>query len=175
MPNWTENWVSFKGPYQDISKIEKHLQSDDNEEGCFDFHKILPQPDDLERGRLIKVNAGEDKKTVIATMSEQEYNWCIDNWGTKWNSCDPEIHTRGMDSDNITEHIVYKFNTAWCTPAGITIAIRNMLYDKYPEVEMHWFHRDEDGGFYYIEEIEYWGDHQPKLFCHKKAKQVLAA
>ena len=171
MPNWTENWVSFRGPYQDIHEIEKHLQSDDNEEGCFDFHNILPQPKDLKRGEIIERCNGLSFKT----MSEEEYDWCCDNWGTKWNSCDPEIHTRGMDSDNITEHIVYKFNTAWCAPEGITIAIRNMLYDKYPEVEMHWFHRDEDGGSYYIEEIEYYGDHQPKLFCHKKAKLTLAA
>lgn len=60
MPNYTENYASFKTP-EDFEKFKKVASSDD----CiFDFEKILPTPADLQDDEL--------------------QNWHTANWGTKW-------------------------------------------------------------------------------------------
>ena len=46
------------------------------------------------------------------------YDWCIDNWGTKWNSCDIEI---GLgDSTEVS------FSTAWSCPC--------LILEKFAEI-----------------------------------------
>jgi hypothetical protein len=43
---------------------------------------------------------------------EDWYNWCIDNWGTKWDACD--IYDDLFDADGFLE-----FSTAWSMPNNI--------------------------------------------------------
>ncbi|MCM1220978.1 MAG: hypothetical protein NC548_41480, partial [Lachnospiraceae bacterium] len=60
------------------------------------------------------------------------YDWCCENWGTKWNAyCDTVI-----DDDRIS------FETAWSTP----LPILKKLSETYPDLEIeHWW-ADEDVG-----------------------------
>lgn len=59
------------------------------------------------------------------------YEWCIHNWGTKWNACN------ASKSGNIIF-----FNTAWSTPEPIIEA----LSVKYPDVTFEVEYADEDAG-----------------------------
>jgi hypothetical protein len=60
------------------------------------------------------------------------YDWCIDNWGTKWNACDID-----WEDD---AHV--KFETAWSAPEGIYKALAEAFPDVHFEVEF----ADEDIG-----------------------------
>jgi len=61
------------------------------------------------------------------------YEWCCENWGTKWNACEVEL-----DRENKT----LSFDTAWAAPEGIITALAN----KYPDLEWEWTYADEDTG-----------------------------
>lgn len=51
------------------------------------------------------------------------YDWCCDNWGTKWNSCDCTVIE---DSDT---HIVYGFQTAWTEPEPVVVRLSTLFPD----------------------------------------------
>ncbi len=61
------------------------------------------------------------------------YEWCIRNWGTKWNACDPDWC--------LEEGILY-FQTAWSPP----IPVIEALAEKYPDLEFTHRWADEDIG-----------------------------
>ena len=66
------------------------------------------------------------------------YEWCLENWGTKWN-------TYGYDSydrSNVNEVPWIGFNTAWSAPHKII----NKLAEMYPDVEFQHVWADEDIG-----------------------------
>ena len=54
------------------------------------------------------------------------YEWCIKNWGTKWNSCETTI-------DDDEDDIVIDFDTAWSPPIPVLLA----LSKKYPNNVFH--------------------------------------
>ena len=61
------------------------------------------------------------------------YNWCIDNWGTKWDACEPYV-----DDDFIS------FQTAWSVPDPIFEAFA-YICDKH-NVTFEGEYADEDRG-----------------------------
>lgn len=60
------------------------------------------------------------------------YDWCWDNWGTKWNANEP--YWQGMD--------FVSFNTAWNAPENIY----KKLSELYPDVSFTVCFADEDLG-----------------------------
>lgn len=60
------------------------------------------------------------------------YNWCVQNWGTKWNASDCEK----------TDTNTYEFITAW---SGVASLIQQMSVD-FPEVKIHYEYSSEDTG-----------------------------
>lgn len=59
------------------------------------------------------------------------YEWCINNWGTKWNACEPYV------SDNFIE-----FETAWSFAEPIV----RKLSEKFPNIAFNVEYADEDMG-----------------------------
>lgn len=64
------------------------------------------------------------------------YEWCNDNWNTKWNACGYDENTDYSDSDFIW------FQTAWSTP----ILVIKKLSEMYPNIELTLEFADEDLG-----------------------------
>ena len=64
------------------------------------------------------------------------YEWCNDNWNTKWNACGYDENTDYSDSDFIW------FQTAWSTP----IPVIKKLSEMYPNIELTLEFADEDLG-----------------------------
>jgi hypothetical protein len=74
-----------------------------------------------------KEQADLRKKALDETGYGSWYDWSIENWGTKWGACSPEIV-------NQSEHsIEYKFDTAWSFPEPV---IRKMA-ELFPELSFH--------------------------------------
>lgn len=115
MPNFCENELTISGP--DVERVlaaMRDLESDDPDEHILDFDKIIPYPQELkdldQRNAeyqakffaITKDDPGRDKKLkALADEYGVEpgtpwlkdgynaggYEWCIQNWSTKWNAC----------------------------------------------------------------------------------------
>lgn len=114
-PNFCENELTISGPnVESILAAIRDMESDDPDEHILDFDKIIPYPrefknldqrsadyqkkfrdialDDPEREGKIKTLADEYGAEPGALWLKDGYNaggyeWCCDNWGTKWNAC----------------------------------------------------------------------------------------
>lgn len=47
-----------------------------------------------------------------ATKNSDWYNWCVENWGTKWDACEPTTVCDEADC------LSFEFDTAWSPPSG---------------------------------------------------------
>ena len=170
MPNWTTNEVTFSSAKTtNIKKIK-----DIFEKGC-PFGQLIKEPnwDSVplkgnekvsyyqdkslgKKGELpiieeLKLNNGEVMKlSKFKSTNEQDtrwYSWRLEKWDTKWDV--------PKDSVEITEinngSIVIGFDTAWRPPYSIYKKLR----DKFKDVKIEWWARDEDdqtnGEGYYLQ------------------------
>ena len=62
------------------------------------------------------------------------YRWCVDNWGTKWDTWDAEV------SLTCPDELVVEFKTAWCPPDKVLKEISRL----YPNVDVR-CHADIEG------------------------------
>lgn len=139
MPNHISNKLMFKSPSEDWQAEEKALeglkQLMKTDDGPFDFNVLFPYPPELAAADDAH-NKAEMAKVPWNDRPADGYNhggyeWCIANWGTKWNSYD-----FGEDYDSIT------FNTAWATPTPIFAEISK----RFPTLQLVVEYADEDEG-----------------------------
>ena len=64
------------------------------------------------------------------------YDWCCDNWGTKWNACD--VFCEWLSDYELS----YTFNTAWSAPYGVF----EKIAEDYPDISFEVLYADEDIG-----------------------------
>jgi hypothetical protein len=108
MPNWIKNKLFIHGPSDMVKQCTLDIASEDEH---ISFEKILPKPKDIGDGW---------------------YDWCIENWGTKWDVNDTFEDANG----NIW------FDTAWSTPHELICE----LSQRYPELIFEVEFADEDLG-----------------------------
>jgi len=102
----------------------------------FDFGKIIPYPEEYAKAddfaREWEERAKKDK-TIDWSLRPQDgynrggYEWCIKNWGTKWNAAEPYID----DFEDKTKGVYIHFDTAWSPP----IPIVDKLIELYPDLK----------------------------------------
>ena len=131
MPNWCSNTLEVTDSNEPFNKLVAKYLSQENGEDMLDFEKVIPYPKCLkesnslwefnkdektpweERNKLIE----EAKKNNIKECGfESWYEWCVENWGTKWNSCD----------GNVTEYGAF-FMTAWSPPIPVIRELSTLI------------------------------------------------
>lgn len=112
MPNHITNIIAVSGDERRIQAMLKEIQIDEYGVGSVDFNKIIPMPDDVD-----------------------SHNWCIANWGTKWNSYGYTADT-GFKDGKLT------FLTAWSAPHPIL----QRLSEMFPDIVFEHEWADEDIG-----------------------------
>ena len=150
MPNHTTNEVEISGNKKTIDKVFK-LMTTKHEGSEFEdvtFSKIIPSPDwdttPNEDGELpteieeVKNMDGEVvlsvKKFPCGKTDDRWYRWNIDNWGTKWDAYNTDIHDYGTS-------IVMSFQTAWAPPVEVAQELRK----RFKSVKIKWmFNQEED-------------------------------
>ena len=96
MPNWCENRILVEGEehhrheFVDKNKGFDAYDTDKTDYRDLSFDAMIPIP----RNKL---------------KGEGWYDFCCDNWGTKWNAREPEV-------DHNIKYTEYTFQTAWCFP-----------------------------------------------------------
>jgi len=155
MPNWTQNEVQIFGDQQKMELFKKSVES---KERKFDFEVIVPKPKVLanvesviiEKNK-VKVEAenitGDLKEMMLkgGCSGDEEktfpnkcwYEWCLHNWGTKWNACRVEL-------SEFPEYLEYKFETAWDAPRPVFAALWFLWH---LDMKIIWKCRHEDDGY----------------------------
>ena len=115
MPNWCNNSLTINEDSNDsILDVLKDYFNDGNQ---LDFELIRPIPKELQ-GTTSPTPKDIDPKVQKMLVEkyghDNWYDWCVDNWGTKWNC---EVH--------YTDEKCIGFSTAWSPPIGAikTLAI----------------------------------------------------
>ena len=121
MPNWCYNKLTVSS--EDEYKIKCFLfENKENNDQLIDFNKICQLPKELE----IDNNDENTKKKLLKKYgSDNWYDWCNTNWGSKWNASDTEID---MEDNKIT----YIFFTPWGPPREWFMKLIN----KYTNLEI---------------------------------------
>ena len=141
MPNWCSNEVSIIAENEEGTEELKQFIKDcftEEEEGdekpLLDFEKVIPYPDSAPPKYPQAINIEEQMQHPFSKWyNDFGYDWCIENWGTKWNACE-QVNVLGE------EEIDLDFQTAWSPPQGIYKKIQTRL----PNCSISWFYR-EDG------------------------------
>ena len=128
MPNWCLNTVEFIGSPSQIEQIRKAVEEEDGL-----FQTLVPLPDALKDSVSGSENAKPDwqKKNSAQLIKEHGadnwYDWCINNWGTKWDAAESCIDDIAIDWLNPkSSSIQISFETAWSPP----ISFYDELLDK---------------------------------------------
>lgn len=140
MPNHISNRVQLKSLSDDwkredeaFKQLEEMMKT---EWSTFDFNVLVPYP---EHFKVLDDAANKLEKEVglAAAMRVKDgynsggYEWCIANWGTKWNAYDI-----GFGYDEAF------FQTAWSTPKPIWVE----LSKRFPDLQLEIEYADEDRG-----------------------------
>lgn len=115
MPNYCYQQVSIKGP----SKLVHQLYTELKENGRF-CDVVLPMPFEL-----WAAPDTETDRLGFKTTSPHWYEWRLDNWDTKWDVCNVEVHgdleTDGNHHFDMNCTAWFSFNcwTAWAPPINV--------------------------------------------------------
>tara|TARA_R110000737_G_scaffold273804_1_gene280621 strand:- start:151 stop:564 length:414 start_codon:yes stop_codon:yes gene_type:complete len=112
MPNWVTNELIVEGDKKDVKKFLKQMGDE------IDFEKIIPKPENCFTDDI----SMKDREKCEAEGIPNWYDWCIDNWGTKWNACHQEKCEQVDGGAYIS--LTYKFDTAWSYPEPIIEQLR---------------------------------------------------
>ena len=145
MPNYCHNDLYINGPRADVDAFLE-LVGMNREVPTFDFESVLPYPEnfkalDDERRELEKeLGWSKASKEMLSRHGVADgynsggYEWCIANWGTKWNASD--VVRRDYVGPCVT------FQTAWGPPTNVIEA----LHKRFPmlTLSLEYFERGMD-------------------------------
>lgn len=129
-PNWCENELTVSGPDLKYFKIFAKYGSVEQPEivagellereggkSLIDFRVFIPYPEEFaEPDRKTREYCKEHKGFVAPFKDGYNsggYEWCIQNWGTKWGASETEIIKETSRS------VRYTFQTAWSPPIPV--------------------------------------------------------
>ena len=160
MPNWCNNRVTvWSDNTSDMQEFKELVKGENGRP--FSFNSIIPMPEELHTVQSpVRIMTEEeieeykkkhsDSEWMIGTLPiTQEYSdeldakygdnnwydWCINNWGVKWDCADGTITEEFADLE-----LTYRFDTPWGPPQEIY----NYLEARFPEIHIQWFW-DEPG------------------------------
>jgi len=135
MPNWVECDLNINGNKKDIARFKKFAKGKTE---VIDTNKFIPYPKKFREAdekadryqklkhkeKLTKAEKQELNKfgnDVKDGFNNGGYNWCCNNWGTKWGLCNTEL------SGDYGEELNYYFETAWSEPKPIILKMSKMF------------------------------------------------
>jgi hypothetical protein len=133
MPNWCNNSITITGDVDTLSQLKPVIEA-----GTGLLQAIKPMPEGL--NETVK-GSGDELQTVEYDGHTNWYDWCVENWGTKW---DPEVHLEFEDNGDGTAVITGWFDTAWSPP----IDAFQSLADDWDSCFIELFY--EEGGMCFV-------------------------
>lgn len=143
MPNHCENDLYIDGPKEKVDALFK-LMGLDKDKPEFDCNAVIPYPEkfrDMDaEARVFSWNSPLSKEeqeaaraaymkkwgTTSDGYNSGGYEWCINNWGTKWGAYDVWVYTHELRGLCVT------FYSAWSPPSPVI----EKLVDMFPELRI---------------------------------------
>lgn len=113
MPNNCYNSLRISGDEKVIQEIvEKHFPKT-NGEHFFEFNTLVQYPEAYKiQDAVAKAAREKGDYTVKDGYNSGGYDWCNENWSTKWDAYDQDVQNYG-------ETIHAEFYTAWSPPENV--------------------------------------------------------
>lgn len=116
MPNYCNNLITLT--HDDAEMIEKIAGCDGSNKGV--LQTLIPCPEDLLNPETTTWGHGDEEQARESLREalmqkygfKSWYDWCIANWGTKWDLC--EVSFNRVDDNTIQ----LSCDTAWSPPIG---------------------------------------------------------
>lgn len=122
MPNWCYCELSIVGPIEERNRFKKLAEGD---KGGLDFNSFIPYPEPFKTMDEIsrKLRKAEVPSNEIPRdgFNSGGYEWCVRNWGTKWNV------NNNVEIIEKPRSLLYKFDTAWRPPKPIIYVMAEMF------------------------------------------------
>ena len=113
MPNWCNNKMTIKGPHKIIDKIEKIVKDESNDApGLLNY--LHPMPKGLNDTTSPDSSAKNPQPYIDGYTNW--YDWCVNNWGTKWELSEYYGHGRTTSKTKDESSISFIFSSAWSPP-----------------------------------------------------------
>ena len=134
MPNWCDNTITLK--HSDPTMIKRAHDALERGEFLNEFH---PVPLDLKivAGRVGDDESAEQQALVLQENANRDkygyanwYDWCVNEWGTKW-----DVGDEGSATLNEDGSLTASFNSAWSPP----IEAYRMLEDLGFKIKAYYF------------------------------------
>jgi hypothetical protein len=112
MPNWCWNHLEVTGDEIQLREFVEKSTIDIERDDEFSFNGTHPMHEDL---NITKGTQTQDEKEQ-AMLNKAKYghtdwyDWRCEEWGTKWDACEPNIQHNNID------YFAVSFETAWSPP-----------------------------------------------------------
>lgn len=149
MPNHCENDLTVEGHIALIHDFVDSVRSLEDSERYLDFNRLIPYPERFAALDKAAQEWDDVARSVGRARSSLEtrptdgynsggYNWCCDNWGTKWNAYQLKEPIIDDWHDDYTT-VKMSFTTAWCPSVPIFVA----MAERWPDLdfELVWYER----------------------------------
>ena len=117
MPNHCSQDLWVTGPTNTLKEFkefakETRVYNDGSEDLLLSTNKFIPYPQKfIDMDNHAKIANLESSIYIKDGFNSGGYEWCIENWGTKWGIYDCTIVRENLSKNNGA--IKYKFNSAW--------------------------------------------------------------
>jgi len=112
----------IRGQKDEVLKVKDFVTDGNNP---FSFEKIYPCPPKLRSESAPNRNTQSSEFNTSKYGAKDWYEWCVDNWGTKWDSSETELLTELLDEDTL--QITWSYQTAWAPPIGVYEKLAEMF------------------------------------------------
>lgn len=142
MPNWCYNELRVSGRRALLEEFIERVKSDKVE---FDFESVIPYPEEFRRAdeaheawgtENAHIPWGERPPRPLDGYNQGGYDWCIQRWGTKWNSSGAVIDRRDRS-------VLISFQTAWSPPIPVIDALSRL----FPELSLKLNYWEQGAGY----------------------------
>jgi hypothetical protein len=130
MPNWCENDLFVRGPCEAVREFLALANGD----RPLDFNRFVPYPEYFRTLDEIREAWDEDCRTnpkgdrgprPVDGFNSGGYEWCIENWGTKWPANSVVVEEARECPAGL--EVLIRFDTAWSPPKPVIVAA-SMLF-----------------------------------------------
>jgi hypothetical protein len=105
MPNWCLNNITVS--HDDPAMVDRFENAYNNGKTCNEF---LPVPEGY-------------------YDDERWYDWCVNNWGTKWDFGADPAESLGLKATRVDNEITATFDSAWSPPIGMYETLVELGYN----------------------------------------------
>ena len=153
MPNWCSNSINITGPADQVKTLWEQAQANWKNEDYGLLNAMVPMPDALKGTRSPSPDDGSQPSVDGYT---NWYDWCVANWGTKWDISDEGLTF--TDNGDGTAQISGWFESAWAPPINAYDTFLDdmdgcSLYATYEEGGMDFAGIYDNGSDEYMENL----------------------